>query len=730
MRSLFCITNRLSPVAVPCSPWDYVPSVPDGALESKEAFDKWSKLKDTKHCFYFGYECMNPAHRPGRDNKPYTMAALIADYDTVGGKTITDAEVESIKAALPEHLWPTYVHRTFRGGARLVWVFEQAVPVGLERFRELFVEYAAYRVLKLDKLLPGLDTTALYSSVLTYDVGSVWRQMGGALPPSITEQWCYEAADRLRLKKSDLEGPEIPLEEIEQEVEARFPGRWSGPFEVGRRGPVFFREDSKNPTAALVTEKGMICFSTEKLFHSWADIFGARFVDAFVQDKVGRAVVDVFFDGRQYWYCDARGRFVNNTKEVLVLSLRNAGLDAERPRKGGLSEVDAAMHYIHQRKRVDKIAPLVYVPRRVFDDGASRTLNISHLKVMDPADGPCVWGPSGQFPWLSALLDQMFDEDQRPYFLAWWRWYYLGALRGQPNKGHAMFLSGPVESAKTFLSNVVVGLAMGGHYPATKFLLGDTQFNKGPSESSLWTVDDSAPAHQDTSMAKFAERVKQLVVNGSFEVRAMYRDGVDIFWSGRRLMITLNEDPVSLRMLPPLDTSIDDKVMFLKVTRPSVEFSQNPDENDARVRAELPFFLRWMVDWAPPESVLDARSRLAVRSKIHDDLRAGSLVANGVTDFLQVIDVWFQRRRLEESEEELSWTGTAADLLSSMTADHAVKELLRAETVRTVGRKLGMLVSVHSNRVAKSAGYTSAGGSSRWVLSSPWAVAEIEHAGS
>lgn len=693
-------------------------------MESKVTFDAWAKLKDTQHCFYYGYECMNPAHRPGRDNKPFTMVALIADYDTVGGKTISDEEVESVKLALPEHLWPTFAHRTFRGGARLIWVFEQAVPAGLEQFRELFVEYAAYRVLKLDKLLPGLDTTALYSATLTYDVGSQWRRMGDPLPASITEQWCYESADRLRLKKSDLEGVEIPIEQVEAEVDRRFPGRWNGPFEVGRRGPVFFREDSTNPTASLVTEKGMICFSTEKLFHSWSDIFGTAFVESFVQDKVGRAVTETFFDGRQYWYCDARGRFVSNTKEVLVLSLRNHGLDADRPRKGGLSEVDAALHFIHQHKRVDKIAPLVFVPRRVFDDGVSRTLNISHLKVIDPADGVHEWGPAGPFPWLSQCFDEMFDDEQRPYFLAWWRWYYMGAFRGQPNKGHALFLSGPVESAKTFLSNVIIGTAMGGHYPATKFLLGETQFNKGPAESSLWTVDDSAPATQDVSMAKFAERVKQLVVNGSFEVRAMYRDGVDIFWSGRRLMITLNEDPVSLRMLPPLDTSIDDKVMFLKVRRPSVQFSQNPDDNEQMVRRELPFFLRWLLDWQPPEEVMDPRSRLAVRGKIHDDLRAGSLVANGVTDFLQVIDVWFQRRKTEDDTADGTWTGTAADLLSSMTADHAVKELLRSETVRTVGRKLGMLVSVHNHRVAKCAGYTSAGGSSRWTLTAPWALNE------
>lgn len=721
MIPLFCITNRLGAASMEVEPWLYKPNVPESARASKEAFDKWAKAKNTEHCFYYGYECENPVHRPGRDNPVRNLRAIIADYDIVGSKKITDVEIESVKTALPEHLLPTFAHTTFNGGARLVWLLESPIPCGHEAYRTALLKYISARVLKLNRLLPGLDERAYLSNSITYDVGTNWRQVGDPLSPTLVEQWCFEASTKTTFRKKDFDGIDIPLEAVEAEIEKRWPGRWQGSFEVGKRGPVFFRDDSTNPTASVVTEKGMVCFSTEKIFYTWEDIFGQPWVESFVQDKVGRAVRDVFFDGKNYWYQDDSGRYVPNNKEVFQLFLRSHNLDPDRPKAGGLSQLEAAMNHVHQARRVDMVVPLVYIKRRFIQEHNRRVLNISHLAPIEPADGEQEWGPQGSFPWLSEYFDTLLDDEQRTYFLAWWRWYYMGAIKGTPNKGHAVFISGPVSNGKTFLSTIVVGSAMGGHYPATRFLLGETQFNKGPSEASLWTVDDASPAQQETTMHKFSEKVKQLVVNGSFEVRAMYRDGVDITWSGRRLIITLNDDPVSLRMLPPLDNSIDDKVMFFKTKQPTVRFSQYPEENEKLVRRELPYMLRWLVDWQPPSEVMDGRSRLAVRKFVHPELREGSLSASGVHDFLQVLDVWFVRRRQEEdpaSSDE--WAGTSADLLSALSSDNGVKELVKTESVRTIGRKLGQLVSVHTSRVAKASECTSIGGSVRWKITAPW----------
>lgn len=720
MNPLYCIVNRLGAAAVEMEPWNYVPAVPQEAKENKVAFDKWAKDKSTSHCFYYGYECENPVHRPGRDNPVRNLRAIIADYDVVGSKSITDEEIESVKGALPQHLWPTFSHKTFSGGARLVWLLESPIPCGHDAYRKALLGYISLRVLKLNKLLPGLDQTAFVNPTITFDVGSDWKQVGEPLVSSQVEQWCFDASTKTTFRKKDFEGEEIPLAEVEAEVHKKFPGRWNGPFEVNCRGPVFFRDDSANPTAAVVTEKGMVCFSTEKIFYPWDEIFGKAWVESFVQDKVGRATEDIFYDGRQYWYPDDRERWVSNQKEILQLLLRARGLDCDRPKAGGLSQLEAAMNYVHQSRRVDVIAPLVYVPKRLMDVDGKRTLNISHLKVMEPADGEQEWGPTGNFPWLSEFLETLLDEEQRNYFLAWWQWYYTGAWTGCPNKGHAMFISGPVSNGKTFLSNIVVASSMGGHFPATKFLLGETQFNKGPSEASLWTVDDASPAQQDNTMHKFSERVKQLVVNGTFEVRAMYRDGVDITWSGRRLMITLNDDPVSMRMLPSLDNSIDDKVMFIKTTQPTVSFNQTPEKNNERVRSEMPFLLRWLVDWKPPEEVMDRRGRLAVKKFVHPDLREGSLGASGAHDFLQVLDVWFNRRRIDGDVTSDVWEGTAADLLSNMASDPSMRELIRVEDVRKIGRKLGQLISAHSNRVEKASAHTVKGGSVIWKVTAPW----------
>jgi hypothetical protein len=140
------------------------------------------------------------------------------------------------------------------------------VPQLAERFLDV-----AKRHLQLEKLLPGLDKPAWEKLDNFYEVGQNWNKLSTALiPASLLQCWIFEAAKKTEAR--DLWGITIPLDVIEEEVHKRFPGRWQGSFEVGQRGPVFFREDSHNPTSAVVTEAGMICFSTEKLFYSWRDI--------------------------------------------------------------------------------------------------------------------------------------------------------------------------------------------------------------------------------------------------------------------------------------------------------------------------------------------------------------------------------------------------------------------------------------------------------------------------
>jgi len=190
--------------------------------------------------------------------------------------------------------------------------------------------------------------------------------------------------------------------------------------------------------------------------------------------------------------------------------------------------------------------------------------------------------------------------------------------------------------------------------------------------------------------------------------------------AGRRIMLTVNNDPHSMRMLPTLDGSIADKVMMLLAKRPEVEFSRDYSKNEAKVLSELPCLLRWLLDWEVPKHVVEPRGRLFCKAYIHDSLRLGSSVANGVTDLLQVMDVYF--RSITDPLSSLgseSLSGTAADLLGRLNQCDATRALANKETVRSVGRKLGLLASTHSDRVSKELGHTAQGATSTWKILPP-----------
>ena len=113
----------------------------------------------------------------------------------------------------------------------------------------------------------------------------------------------------------------------------------------------------------------------------------------------------------------------------------------------------------------------------------------------------------------------------------------------------------------------------------------------------------------------FQNIVKKLAANTGVESRAMYKDSVTIRWNGR-VVVTLNEDPESLRMLPDISISMADKVIILQVQK-STEFSGDVEDV---LEEELPAFCRFVYGYRIPENVR-GHARWGVMDYIHPALK-------------------------------------------------------------------------------------------------------------
>jgi len=124
-------------------------------------------------------------------------------------------------------------------------------------------------------------------------------------------------------------------------------------------------------------------------------------------------------------------------------------------------------------------------------------------------------------------------------------------------------------------------------------------------------------------------------------------------------------------VLPRLDTSISDKLMFFKfgTWRPDYKLPGGPE---AYVAGILPLWLRWLLDWTPPAYVMSGDPRFGVIPYKHPMLVVAVEEESPQTTLKHLIDTWFQAEGKTEPEwlsarelrEKLSWHDGNRDVLT------------------------------------------------------------------
>jgi hypothetical protein len=202
-----------------------------------------------------------------------------------------------------------------------------------------------------------------------------------------------------------------------------------------------------------------------------------------------------------------------------------------------------------------------------------------------------------------------------------------------------VFVAGPNDFGKTFLSSFVMREIAGGHTDPRKLLLEGAEFNKEAGEVGAWSIDDLNGIVDTKTRRKFSDAIKQVAASDSILYHPKYADSVKIPWLGR-MMVTCNTDAMSLTSIPDMSGHIKDKVMLFKVGDGSWRPTFPPRHDlEAKVKAELPHFLRWLLNWTPPAGVTEGASeRFGVCDFHHPDLVAHSRKLDGVTHFRDALE--------------------------------------------------------------------------------------------
>jgi hypothetical protein len=656
------------------APWDLKLETP-AEISTKAEYQSWCLNPATKHAFVSAFEGLSPVIKIGKENPPVKMHGLIIDYDT---RSVTPDRLREL-ADKPVCEWiPSYGSISFRKGGRLYWEFERPVPVSSGIQAKKFLERLC-KELKVNNWLPGYDQGATLNIGQYYEAGREFVHIGGPkIRWDILAFWAWEAV-RDTVLWTDFARYEIPLDAVEAEVHARFPGRWSGQFTVGSRGVRFWDPGADNPTGAQVRKDGVSCYTGDRPFMSWLDIFGKDFVSRFAASKTSELLEATYYDGKKFYSREGDsegGHYVEWDKADFSQYLRTKGFDPSKAKGRTCSELDEAEIAIKTQRRVDYAKKIVHFPKGPVRWRGKNYLNMGAPTPIQPAPSlgtPLTWSDGAQFfPYIKSFLDVFFtdsrgddEHNQRAFLFAWLRRFYQGGLELSPTQGQVAIIAGKPDKGKSFFCEGVVGGLMGGCEDGADYLVDNGRWSENVAESPVIYVGDSRAAEDHKTATAFANQLKKIVANATLRSAQKFSKETDVPWYGR-IMISCNTDSESLNILPNLEISNRDKVMMFLASDVTFPFPERR-ESERRLAQELPFFGRFLLDWVPPHSVMSNSSRFGV-DKFHHPFLSEASTSQGASGVLQdYLSAFIEADRISASGQRKGWTGSSTELYSVLS---------------------------------------------------------------
>ena len=631
-------------------------SKPKPAFTNKAAYRAWCADAGTDHVFYSAVEGSAPSKRVSNDNPPNKIYGVIADYDAPVNWGSIDSDIASKCGMNP----PTWRTKTHSGYMRLIWEFENPMPIAPAMF-DSFMKHIK-TMLKLERLFAGFDSTSIKANQY-FELGDDWTSVGGILSDIVVQTALTKAAGDAPPQSNDTS---IPIDVVAAEVEARFPNRWVGDFEIGSRGPLFWIDDGINRDGCQVVEDGIICYSdrASQGFMSWGDILGGSFVKGFEQKKMGNLLGEYWFNGRSFFKL-LFDSAVTIPREQLVLELRQSGFSIKQRKGQPLSEVEAAILTISNQNRIDEIAPVVFSKDRIVVENGNRILNCANIKPIEPD----VDGDISKWPFIHGWLIQLFVNDPKhsnntvDYFFAWLQRFYKAVYEREFVQGHALLLVGPTNKGKSLLSNRVISGLVGGYADASDYLSGQTKFNKDLGRVAAWVIDDTTSAASFQDQRKATELIKRSVANPRVEYMAKYADALSIPWTGR-VIFSLNMDANSLSVIPALDSSNRDKLMALRISDSATSKFPRNSQLEKTIEDELPHFARWLLDWKVPKAI-EEFGRFGIKSYIDDTVASAAYDNSSRSSVAELVE-FFAKRARDYSPDKTHWSGTLTEFQVSL----------------------------------------------------------------
>ena len=328
---------------------------------------------------------------------------------------------------------------------------------------------------------------------------------------------------------------------------------------------------------------------------------------------------EVYYDSNRgnYWDRDAKADWFQLNEASLKRHLKAASY-CPKPLPGKLiSELEEVLNRLQKEQNVAYAGPLAGYSKGIHEVCGNRILVTTSPKFIEPV--------VGEWPIIDKILSGMLnlpEKDQTPYFFGWLK-LGINALRSPHGKhGQALALVGPHGCAKSLTQNLIITPLFGGRSAKPfQVMTGLTAFNSDLFEAEHLMIEDESPATDIRARRTLGAQLKNITVNTIQRHHQKNKSAISLTprW---RLSLTLNDEAENLMVLPPIDDSIEDKLMLLKVAKQPMPMPTNtPEEQEAfqkAIAAELPAFSYFLLNWQIPDELRS--QRFGITHYHHPDL--------------------------------------------------------------------------------------------------------------
>ncbi len=316
---------------------------------------------------------------------------------------------------------------------------------------------------------------------------------------------------------------------------------------------------------------------------------------------------------KDFFVSDSKGGWVRVRAGTVQLKLRQLGFNHKKMPDEALSEVEHAMLTIQTEHNLDHVGPLAGYKAGYHPE--FRGLVTSSPVFIEPVPG--------DWPILRQVMENLFGEQQLPYVFGWLK-VSLEMYRFQrPLPGQAFVMCGPAGAGKN-LFRLLISILLGGanrvRHPY-QFMTGGTTFNSDMFGGETLAIEDESESRDIRARREFGSSIKMIVANEDHRCHRKYCEAVTLrpLW---RIVISLNDDPERIMVLPPMDEDIADKIMLFKVRKRPMPMPTNTAEQRAAFQAtlegELPAFVDFLEKWQI--SSQDKSERFGIREFHHEEI--------------------------------------------------------------------------------------------------------------